>query len=119
LKNKKNKKETSMQKMILKPGESLVVDAIASDGPAPIDLTGYSIRSQVRDMNDQLMMNVLVLIDPDQATNPGHHTLDFEKAVTASWAEGELVCNVRYEKDGNVFSTETFGIHVDAPGVTR
>lgn len=108
-----------MQKMVLRPGETFRIDAVTMADGAPVDITGFNIRSQVRNSDNTLIGTLNITINPDQINYKGAHVLDFGIENTGSLAPGELYCDVRYEKDDVVFATEKFGIHVTEPGVTQ
>ncbi len=99
----------------LKRGDTFLVQATAQQDGSPQDLTGWTIRSQVRN-GSSLVAELSVIY-----TNPGagQYRLTCPASVTHNWPIKLLDCDVEYTSPaGQVISTETFKIDVKAD-VTR
>ena len=80
-----------------------VVDQIV-DG-VPVDLTGYTITSQIRDPRDlaSIVATATVTI-ADQIASPGEFEIDFGTSET--WPIGALWLDIRIDSGGTVDYTE-------------
>lgn len=94
-----------------KQGDTFEVGATYSDSGtgAPINLTGYTIVSQVRDSAGVLIESLQVLI-ADQASKPGEFRL--RSTTTGAWPARELLWDIEYRFTDTVISTETLRIAV-------
>lgn len=74
----------------------------------PVDLTGYSMSSQVRHKTtDAVIATIIVTPDPDQATNTGWCTLTTAD-LTGSWPLGVFDFDIEaVDPDGHADSTLT------------
>lgn len=96
----------------LKCGDTLDLDCQALEaeaGPAR-DLTGWSLRSQVRSHAGALLAELAVAVT--DATE-GRYTLTAPAATTATWAPGQARMDIEYtDPAGVVQSSETVVVHV-------
>lgn len=96
-----------MTGITLKRGDTLAVDGVvAQDAGGAVDLTGYTVRSQVRRQSGDLVSALTVTV-----TNAalGTFTLVAAAAETRGWAPGRHACDVEYASGGGVVSsTESF-----------
>lgn len=95
----------------IKAGESFAAGGSLSDETgAPIDLTGYSGRCEVRTTDGTLVGEVAVTIDAGAA---GSFELRAAAESTAAWAIGSHVADVRLvSPGGEVHPSPTFGVRV-------
>lgn len=101
----------------IKRGDTLAAAAsIAQDSGAAVDLTGYTLRSQVRSSSGELVQALVVVVT---APTLGTYTLSATATQTAAWPIGRHVCDVEYTSAGGVVSsTATFPVIV-SEDVTR
>lgn len=94
-----------------KQGDTFEVGATYADSEtgAPINLTAYTIVSQVRDTAGALIENLQVIF-ADQNTKPGEFRL--RSTSTGAWPARELLWDIEYRFDDTVISTETLRIAV-------
>ena len=96
----------------LKRGDTLALDCQALEaeaGPAR-DLTGWSLRAQVRNHAGALLAELAVTVT--DATE-GHYSLVAPAATTATWAPGQAAMDIEYtDPEGVVQSSETVVIHL-------
>lgn len=94
-----------------KRGDSFLVNATYfADGTNATDLTEYTITSQVRDMQGELISDILVTKAGSQSTTgKGNFTLS---ADTSDWPVSTLVWDIQYQIDSTIQSTETIKIKV-------
>ncbi|HWO99761.1 MAG TPA: hypothetical protein VNL74_03955 [Methylococcus sp.] len=99
-----------MASLELKRGDSLVLDCTAREsvrGPA-IDLSGWTIRSQIRDRRDALLADLSAAI-LDAAAGSFRLT----GPATSTWAPGSYRMDIEYtDPGGRVVSTETLEVRV-------
>ena len=90
-----------------KRGDTFLVEATATAASVPQDLTGWSIRSQVR-QGSTLVADLSV----EYTNRPsGVFRLSAPPALTQSWPVKVLSCDIEYTTaSGQVVSTETFEI---------
>ena len=101
----------------LKRGDTLRLKCTARDGSTPTDLTGITIRSQVR--SGATLAHELDVDVSDQVVAPGEFFLSASATVTKAWPLGPLLCDVQYTyASGDVVSSPTFNVVVTAD-VTR
>jgi hypothetical protein len=105
-----------MQKVSLKRGDTLIMNVAATDDAGnPANLTGWSIRSQLR--QGDTLIDTLVFTGTDLAN--GLFSLKNGAAGTSAYPVTTLVCDIEYtDASGVVTSTETFAVVVTAD-VTR
>ena len=102
----------------IKRGDSLALDcqALTADGVTPLDLTGWLIRSQVRNAREGLLADLTVTIT---AAEEGRYHLAAAASVTATWTPGQAEMDIEYEDpQGLVQSTETLPLQIQRD-VTR
>lgn len=98
-----------MQKIHHKRGDTFFIANRLTQDNAPIDLTGWTVRSQVRD-GDTLVQSLTYAV---AVAADGQYTLTAPAASTASWPVKTLLCDIEYTSPGGtVTSTETFQIVV-------
>jgi hypothetical protein len=96
-----------MTPISLKRGASLDLTLdFQSDAGAPIDLTGATITSQVRDSSD----NLVLALTPVATANAGEVRITV--ADTSLWPLGLLRCDVRVAVAGMVEFSDAFLIQV-------
>lgn len=100
----------------IKRGDTLLQDGVAQqDDGSVFDLTGSTVTSQVRTVQDTLVADLDVVIT-DAAQ--GEFTLGATAAATATWPVGKLLCDVKWSDGSDAIHTETFDLFVLA-AVTR
>lgn len=91
----------------VKRGDTFVLDGVLSEGGTPTDMTGWTVRSQVRygvSLLAELQVDYL-----DRAA--GRYRLTALPSVTAQWPVNKLQADVEYTtSSGQVVSTETFEV---------
>lgn len=99
----------------LKRGDTFVLEATAQQNGSPQDLTGWAIRSQVRNGS-----NLVAELDVSYTDRKaGRYRLACLASATQDWPVKALDCDIEYTSPaGQVVSTETFKIDVKAD-VTR
>lgn len=104
---------------IFKRGESFALSFEYKDAAGElIDLTGITIKSQIRNQNGVLVKELLVT-KLDQTTHKGQASLYVATPQeTALWPTGLLVCDIKLSVGDQAVLTETFRIPV-AAGVTE
>ena len=101
----------------LKRGDTLRLKCTARNGSTPTDLTGITIRSQVR--SGATLAHELDVDVSDQVVAPGEFFLSASATVTAAWPVEPIQCDVEYTyPSGDVVSSPTFTISIVAD-VTR
>lgn len=96
-----------------KRGDTFLLEGTVTQNSTPQNITGWSIRSQVR--NGEALISDLVVEYVDRTI--GKYRL--RKDDTTAWPAKVLTCDIEYTTDsGQVVSTETFEIEVKAD-VTR
>lgn len=99
----------------MKRGDTFVVDATVQQDGSPQDLTGWAIRSQVRNGSTLLSDLVVDVVDVEG----GRYRITCPASATQLWPAKPLWCDIEYTlPSGQVVSTETFTIDVKAD-VTR
>lgn len=73
----------------------------------PVDLTGYTIRSQIRKSSGDLLAELT-----SEITDYIQGKYVLTNNTTTSWDIGKHHCDIEYSKDGTVFSTDTFVVEV-------
>lgn len=90
-----------------KRGDTFLVEATLTNGGTPVDITGWTIRSQIR-RNNQLIAALTVTITDAEA---GKYTLE-SSGSTSSWPVAQLRTDIEYTTDtGQIVSTETYYIN--------
>lgn len=109
---------TNPTRLGIKRGDSLVLDCqvLTTDGVTPLDLTGWLIRSQVRNVKEGLLADLTVTIT---GAEEGRYSLAAAASVTATWSPGPAEMDIEYEDpQGLVQSTETLPVQIQRD-VTR
>jgi hypothetical protein len=99
-----------VQKVQLKRGDTLIMNVTAtSDTGSVADLTGWTVRAQLRQGNTLVDTLVYTAVDLPN----GRFTLKNGAAGTTGYPVSTLVCDIEYtDPSGVVASTETFGVQV-------
>lgn len=94
-----------------KRGDTFYVEATyCADGTNATNLTDYTINSQVRDMQGELVSSLTVTKAASQSTTgKGKFTL---QASTSDWPIATLIWDIEYIINGVTQSTETIKIKV-------
>lgn len=98
-----------------KRGDRLVMDYFESDASgAAIDLTGYTITGEIRDIANALVGTLTItLSDQTQTATKGHATCVLDEAVTSTWTAGQtLRGDVKRTIGGHPFTSKTYQIRV-------
>lgn len=105
--------ECCAQVVTHKRGNTFEVQATYADDATgeSIDLTGYTIASQVRSPGGDLVSTMAVTI-PDQTIPANRGKFSMRVSDTTAWPIGELLWDVQYSFDETVISTETITIQV-------
>jgi hypothetical protein len=93
----------------VKRGDTFTLDfaLTESDGTTPLDMTGWTVRSQVRRRKTLVADLVFTAIDAAAGT------FRLACADTTDWPRGELQSDIEYtDLSGRVISTETYTIEV-------
>lgn len=87
--------------------------AITDDAGDAVDLTGYTVTSEVRSADRELVSTADITL-ADQGTSPGVFTVEVSAADTADWTAGaRLLFDVRVQSaSARVDYTETIAIDV-------
>lgn len=99
----------------IKAGETWAEGGSLSDDDtgAPIDLTGYSGRCEVRTADGSLVGEIDVTIDSGTG---GTFELRADAESTSAWSIGAHVADVRLiSPEGEVHPSPTFGVRVSSP----
>ena len=99
----------------IKRGETLLLECtVANPDGSPLDLTGWSIASQIRDGHDTLIATLTVDLYTPVA---GQYRLT--GATTGAWPQGLAHMDIAYtDAGGRALSTETLTIGIERE-VTR
>ena len=98
------------QAIDFKRGATFSVQATYKDSTgAPINLTGITITSSVRDVSDTLVLS-LTCTPLNQSTNAGQYTIS--GGSTAAWPVGELEWDIQYSTGGVITYTETLTLNM-------
>lgn len=80
-------------------------DTFILECEVPVDLTGWSVRSQIRS-GDKLVATLVFLL-VSSTVDSSTYKLTFED--TTEWPIGKLNCDIEYTTNlGQIISTETF-----------
>lgn len=94
-----------------KRGDTFLRNCQISENGVPIDITGWTIRSQIRDSSSVLIDNLVTEI-----TNAvtGSYKISKLAASTASWSVGSHFMDIEFTTSaGSVMSTETVRINIE------
>ena len=101
-----------------KAGDTFSMDGLYSDASdVPINLTGYTVTSQIKRQNSLDLIGSLTATLANQTTSPGVFTLSATATATALWATGTFVCDVKFVNGSTVERSVTFSVVVN-PAVT-
>ena len=93
-----------------KRGDTFELSASLENEGTPVDLTNFTITSQIRDKDDSLLQPLTVTVT--DAVN-GEFTLSATAAETETWGVEQYQCDIEFvEGSGEVNSSETFTINV-------
>lgn len=93
-------------------GDTLSLLGTWSENGTPTDLTGWTVRSQVRTQTDDLVGELTITL-ANQLTAPGQFTLAATAAQTAAWPVKVLRCDVEFtDPDGVVSSSDVFSLSI-------
>jgi hypothetical protein len=99
-----------MKRMIHSRGDQLELRGRVDAAGDPFDLTGYSVRSQVRRRSGAFVDELEALID-----NPAEGSFQIRRGgdETARWPTGDCLCDVEFlSADGRRTSSPPFVIEV-------
>ena len=95
----------------IKPGDTLFLECTVTedDGTTPLNLTGWTIASQVRTKRGLLLADLTVDLHTPIA---GQYSLRTD--ATTTWPTGMAEMDISYsDSGGRVMSTETLIVHVE------
>ena len=93
-----------------KRGDTFEISCTLEDEGVPVDLTNFTIASQIRDSSDNLLQPLTVTVT--DAVN-GEFSLSATPAETETWDVEQYQCDIEFvEGGGEVNSSETFTINV-------
>lgn len=93
-----------------KRGDTFVLNSDVETEGVAVDITGWTIASQIRDRDDIVIQTLTVTIT--DAVN-GRLSLSATPTQTELWPVSSLFCDIEFIDDtGVVTSTETFTINV-------
>lgn len=103
-----------MAQLTRKAGATISLPCLYKDGAgAAVDLTGYTVTSQVRRVNRVKLATFTYTMDPDQVTNRGRFVLSITSASSASWPAATYRCDVRITSAGGIVEfSDTFDFKV-------
>lgn len=79
----------------------------------PVDLTTWTITSQLRRRNSELVDNLVVTKLPQAGDTLGKFTITAAPATQTDWPLGDLFCDVKFvDADGRVYPSQTFIVRV-------
>lgn len=100
----------------MKHGETFALSCVYQEGDTPTDITGFSIRSQVRTLRDELIEELTVMV-ADQGEALG--TFVLTSADPSAWPTETLICDIRIADDAeSVRHSDTLLIPI-AKEITR
>ena len=103
-----------MQQVTHKRGDTFSLDLEVSQDDSPLDLTGYTITSQIRTQHDVLVADLTVTV-----TNAATGQVSVSSESTTDWPTGEHLWDVEfYDGSSSRWSIETVQVKV-LPDVTR
>ena len=98
----------------LKKGSTLTRKCTYSSGGLPVNLTGMTIRSSVRDKALVLIQELTTALGVQSGATLGTFTLSATAVQTATWPVGPLVCDFRIvDSLGAVTHSESFYLQLE------
>lgn len=95
-----------------KRGDSFLLGCIKKDADGvPEDLTNITIRSHVRDINDELAAEAIVT-KADQTSFPGEFVVAVAPATTGEWEPGPRFMDIEFSVGEEVASSQTLRFKV-------
>lgn len=95
-----------------KQGDTFAGSALyTSDGTTPMDLTNWTITSQVRDKRTWKLVATVVFTLEDQAQQPGKASFEAD-VQTLHWPSGQYVWDVKFSHPGAATNTQTQEINI-------
>ena len=96
-----------------KRGDTFLVRGTVTNNNVVQDLTGWTLRSQIRDGNTLVADLLVTYVDRINGI------YELSKSVTTTWPAKTLSCDIEYTmSSGQILSTETFSIAC-AADITR
>lgn len=95
----------------IKPGDTLLLECTVTedDGTTPLNLTGWTIASQVRTKRGLLLADLTVDLH-----TPASGQFSLRTDATATWPTGMAEMDISYsDSGGRAITTETLTISVD------
>jgi hypothetical protein len=93
-----------------KRGDTFSLTCTYKTDGVPTSITGYTIRSQIRQTNKTLVA-ILTATLANQSTSPGVFTLTPD-TNTEDWPVETLVCDIEITENGAIRSTNTFAVPI-------
>lgn len=94
-----------------KRGDSFVMNNVYKRDGQGLDLTDYTIESQIRSTDLKFVARLNAAL-ADQKVYPGVFTLTPKEPDTTTWPLGIQVCDIAFTYKGTKISTETFNVPV-------
>lgn len=93
-----------------KRGDTFALTCTYKTDGVPTAITGYTIRSQIRQVNKTLVAT-LTSTPANQSTDPGVFTLTPD-TNTEDWPVETLLCDIEITQSGVIRSTNTFAVPI-------
>jgi len=99
-----------MTAMTIKPGDTFLLEcSVTEDNATPLDLTGWTIASQVRTKRGVLLADLTVDIH-----TPATGEYSLRTDATSDWPTGVAEMDIAYtDSGGRIMSTETLTLSVE------
>ena len=98
-----------MAKITHKQGDTLEWVITLTENSSAVDITSYTIRSQIRSTSD-VLIGSLTVTKTDSAN--GIFSLSATAAQTDTWTAGDHKCDIEFTDGSNTFSTQTFDVTI-------
>lgn len=95
----------------MKRGATFSAGILYADSGVDVDLTGYTITSQVRQFGT--LIQTMTVVISNQTTNTGEFTVSATATQTADWPVGTLAWDIRLADGATIVYSKTFQILVD------
>lgn len=92
-----------------KRGDTFVLSCTLENEGNPVDITSFTITSQIRDTLDAVLQSLTVTVTDAAA---GAFDLSATAAQTETWGVQSYLCDIEFVDGGEVNSSETFTINV-------